>query len=140
MNRRIVILMIVLGLTMGTQTVFASDWDVAGKILTGVEGLRVLTGGRVDLIGSMTGMSTVRHPQDKGPRYGRRHTCSDSCRQWVPHYVWVKRWVPSRVEYTSRGHRKVIPGHYERYQVERGGHWAYVCSQYDPHRQYSCYH
>jgi hypothetical protein len=34
----------------------ASDWETFGKVMAGIEGLRVITGGEVDIVGSLTGV------------------------------------------------------------------------------------
>jgi hypothetical protein len=51
----------------------------------------------------------------------------DYCEQiWVPHYVWREKYVPEH--YERRDGRDIFIGsHYERFQVEEGGHWETVC-------------
>lgn len=102
---------------------YASDWDVAGKVLTGIEGLRVVTGGKVDIIGSMTGINREK----QATHYCSRrhiHVCQ---RVWVPHYVWVKKWVPEHREFDGHLGEIVVEGHYIRYKAEKGGTWHSDC-------------
>ena len=57
MKKLIVIVTIgILSLGFGIST-YASDWDTFGKVMAGVTGLRVITGGRVDIVGSVTGIN-----------------------------------------------------------------------------------
>lgn len=97
----------------------ASDWDVAGKILTGLEGLRVLSGGRVDPVGNMFGLD--RNSRQRSNYAYRNH----QKRIWVPNYSWARRWVPEHSEYDPAYGEVVIEGHYIRYKVENGGYWEY---------------
>lgn len=108
---------------------YASDWDVAGKVLTGITGLRVLTGGKVDIIGAITGTGRAKereHVSSKHHRYSkyRHRPCK---RVWVPYYAWKKKWVPEHTEYDSEFGEVVVEGHYIRYRVESGGYWEYKC-------------
>ena len=54
---------LLIALCIGTVTLaaalpaYASDWDKAGKVLTAIEGIRILTGGNVDIIGTITGVN-----------------------------------------------------------------------------------
>ena len=101
---------------------FASDWDVAGKVLTGVEGVRIVTGGKIDPIGAMIGF--MRDPQpDQQNRYAYARK-EHSRRVWVPHYVWKKEYIPEHREYSERYGRFIVEGHFIRYRVENGGHWV----------------
>lgn len=149
MNKKIGILIIGSFFMCVSVAGHASDWDTAGKILTGVEGLRVLTGGRVDLIGSMTGINksgggyyTRQNRRWNGPQNINVHHCTDACKRWVPQYVSKRRWVPMRVYYDHYSRRQItVPAHYETYQVERGGYWVYDCQQrHNQYREYSCTH
>jgi hypothetical protein len=102
-----------------SQPVFASDWEVAGKVLAGIEGLRVLTGGKVDFIGAITGIGNNRYPDRHRPaRYSKHHQ-----RVWVCDYVWEKKWVPAHREYDEKYGEIFVEGHYIECRVERGGHW-----------------
>jgi hypothetical protein len=123
-----------------TAKSFASDWDKAGKILTIIEGVRVVTGGKVDLIGSITGINRpgeesreFRYAREynRPPYYSQENRRDfyqyERCvRVWVPHYVWRERYVPRHTEYRPGYGEVVVEGHYERYQVEEGGHWERV--------------
>ena len=107
---------------------YASDWDVAGKILTGIAGIRILSGGKVDILGALTGTG-----QDQGRqviyqqrRYYTPSHPTYSHRIWVPHYVWKKKWVPEHIEYDEKLGEIIVPGHYVKYKVENGGHWEYT--------------
>ena len=120
----------VLSLGMIAQPVWASDWDKAGIALTGIEGLRILTGGKVDLIGSMFGMNrnsetkvAYAHPKHhRHPRHRRKKVCKTN-RFWVPEYRWVKEYIPEHEEYDPKYGKVIVHGHYIRYQVEDGGYW-----------------
>ncbi len=115
---------------------YASDWDKAGKILTGIEGLRILSGGRIDIVGGLTGINRQsdhtrfeRSGQYYGPHY--RNSCE---RVWVPEYTWRRQWVPAHREYDRRGGYRFVEGHYVEYKVANGGHWEYQCREYGHHR------
>ena len=107
--------------------VFASDWDVAGKVLTGIEGLRIITGGKVDLIGNIAGINNNRNPGGNRIYSYARYQYNYCEPIWVSHYVWKKKWIPGHYEYRKRERRVFIPGHYVKYKVERGGHWINRC-------------
>lgn len=49
-------------LLLMATTGFSGDreWATTGKILTGLEGLRILSGGRTDVVGSVTGINRSR--------------------------------------------------------------------------------
>ncbi len=105
------------------ERVYASDWDKAGKVLTGIEGLRIFSGGKLDLIGNIFGINRYREKSYSCERYCYR---SSYRKVWVPHYVWKKKYVPEHREYDPRYGEVVVEGHYIRYKVERGGHWEWV--------------
>jgi hypothetical protein len=112
--------------------IFASDWDKAGKALAIIEGVRVVTGGKVDIIGTITG---INRPRQEAREYDRRqyagnngwHRGNDKYeryeRVWVPHYVWKEIYVPRHTEHRPGYGEVIVEAHYERYQVEEGGHW-----------------
>jgi hypothetical protein len=126
----------------GGNAAWASDWDVAGKVLTGIEGMRILTGGRVDLIGSMTGINRNDRGRDHGRDreydhdrgYGRgrgyrtpvRHYVVYTTRVWVPEYRWEKVWVPEKRTYDPHRGEVIEAGHFVSYKKEYGGHWEYT--------------
>ena len=139
MRKIIAVAFIAAGIIASTVTIsFASDWDKAGKVLTIIEGLRVFTGGKVDLIGAITGINSPRQESrsyrySRGfdyPRYvinpgGHYEYYKDECctRVWVPHYVWKEKYVPQHTEYKPGYGEVMVEGHYERYLVQEGGHW-----------------
>ena len=155
MKKIIAAIVISVGLMVTAKGVaFASDWDKAGKALTIIEGLRVVTGGRVDVIGTLTGINrpgTVvavnttygpverndhqggyDHPRSYGyerPHYrgyrDQQH-CSYTKRVWVPNTVWRERYLPAHTEYQPGYGEVFVQAHYERYQVEEGGHWEII--------------
>ena len=145
MKRLVLMIFTAAALVMGIQSVsLASDWDKAGKVLAATEILRVITGGRADVVGTVTGVNKPRHPEpsrvqpwDHGRNNRRGHERTvfvynyppqpDRCEQiWVPHYVWQEKYVPEH--YERRGGREIFVGsHYERFQVEQGGHWESEC-------------
>jgi len=102
---------------------FASDWDVAGKVLTGIEGLRILTGGNVDIVGNIAGIGNKERKVVRRA-YERKETCN---RRWVPHFTWKKKWIPAHNEYNQSLGEIFVEGHYIKYKVQEGGHWAYDC-------------
>ncbi|MDD5237508.1 MAG: hypothetical protein PHU96_00900 [Candidatus Omnitrophica bacterium] len=104
---------------------FASDWDVAGKILTGIEGVRIISGGRIDPIGTMIDfVQGPRRVHEERHVYVYKEPCK---RVWVPHYVWRREYIPAHVEYSQRYGKVFVEGRYIEYQVENGGHWVTKC-------------
>lgn len=123
--KRIVAVALVLVLVFSfTVSSFASDWDVAGKVLTGLEGLRILTGGKVDPIGNIAGINRQR----KGSRYHHEGYVERCRKVWVPNLVWERKWIPEHREYDEKYGEIFVEGHYIKYKVERGGRWEYDCS------------
>ncbi len=128
------------------STARASDWDKAGKILTGIEGVRIITGGNVDLIGTITGINrgkserqgsqesrVVRRNDPRGchrqPECAARYYRHSCAREWVAHLVWKEKYIPGHEEYRAEYGRVVfVEGHYVKYQVGEGGHWVYRCN------------
>ncbi len=137
--KRLIVVLVAVALFFGfTISASASDWDVAGKVLTGIEGLRIVTGNRVDLVGNLMGFNNRDSSRDRDwdgdrDRGYRGRDCSHQririCKRvWVPNYVWVRKWVPRHKEIDKRGHERIIEGHFEKYQIEKGGHWQYACN------------
>jgi len=89
-----------------------------------IEGVRVVTGGKVDLIGTITGINRPRYDQVRYADNPGRHRGE---RVWVPHYVWKEVYVPMHTEYRPGCGEVVVEAHYERYEVEEGGHWEVRC-------------
>ena len=114
--------MLVIGITVSA---FASDWDVAGKVLTGVEGARIVSGGRIDPIGKMIDfIQGPRRTTQQEERYVYRYRDTQpSQREWVSHYVWKKKYIPEHSEYSEKYGEIIVEAHYIRYKVEEGGHW-----------------
>ena len=114
--------MLVIGIT---ASAFASDWDVAGKVLTGVEGVRIVTGGRVDPIGRMIEFiqGEPRRTQQEERYVYRYRDTEPSRREWISHYVWRKKYIPEHTEYSEKYGQIIVEAHYIRYRVEEGGHW-----------------
>lgn len=111
---------------------YASDWDKAGKILTVVEGMRILTGGKVDVVGNITGINNKGDYYRKEPVYSYRDTHRYHIRKkpyrvnvWVPHYAWIEEYVPGYRQYQPGRGMVYIEGHYVQRQVESGGHWEW---------------
>lgn len=135
--RNMVMALLVIMLLGFSATTFASSWDIVGKVLTGVEGARILTGGKLDVIGSLTGIGNDR--QDVVVRERRTYVVESpvACeRVWVPNYTYREVWVPAHTEHDPRLGNIFIEGHYVRYQVENGGYWAYE-SHNKAHDRYS---
>jgi len=108
-----------------TAPAFASDWDVAGKILTGVEGARIVTGGRIDPIGKMIDfIQGPRRTTQQEERYVyRRRDTGPREREWVSHFAWKRKYIPEHAEYSEKYGEIIVEAHYIRYKVEEGGHW-----------------
>jgi len=138
MKNLVVMILVAAGLVLGTCVQsFASDWDKAGKALAIIEGVRIVTGGAVDVIGNVAGINKPRKQarereyarRDEHPRY---YTYEPSCPVspyrwvWVPHIVWKEKYVPSHTEYRPGYAEVLVDGHYEKYKVEQGGHWEKV--------------
>jgi hypothetical protein len=129
---------LIAGMGLNTKT-YASDWDKAGKVLVVTEGLRIITGGAVDILGTVTGtkqrVEARTRAQDRderycgygprddrdGPRYARRFDSVE--RVWVPHYVIRERYIPAHGEYRPGYGQVWVSGYYEQYEVQEGGHW-----------------
>jgi hypothetical protein len=135
MNKFLSVILIA-GFVAGIQTIsFASDWDKAGKVLAVTEGLRIVTGGAFDVLGSITGVkerTNVREGRgysrcDDRPSYIVRKVYQPQPRHveriWVPHLVWQDKFVPEHTEYREGYGNVWIGAHYEKFQVEQGGHW-----------------
>jgi len=124
----ILLILLIPGLILGrSMPSYASDWDKAGKALTIIEGVRILTGGKVDIVGALTG---INEPdtyvyQTRHPRWHKQKYKVYSKRVWVPHLVWKKKYIPKHQEYDERYGKIIVEGHYIRYQVENGGRWAW---------------
>ena len=126
----LVSLVLSLGLLAGfISTADADDWGIAGKVLTGIVGTRILTGGKVDLVGALTGTA---NDYDR-PKYNSqsRRFPDNSDRIWVPQYTWKKKWIPEHKEYDSKLGEIIVGGHYLQYKVQSGGHWEYARKQRD---------
>jgi len=137
--RRLISLLVIAAFLVGHQvSAQASDWDVAGKILTGIEGMRILTGGRVDVIGTITGIEPnqeyrVAYNQPRSYKPSRHNS---SRRTWVADYVWKKKWVPRHTDYDPELGEIIVGGHYIKYKVESGGRWEHK----NKHKQHSWRH
>ncbi len=123
--KRIVTMILVLTVFLSYPvSAFASHWDKAGKALAVIEGLRVLSGGDIDVIGNLTGISRTDYPRGVPPRtMAGRRDCSRKV--WVPHYKWDRRYVPEHEEYDETHGRVIVEAHFIRFKVENGGHWEY---------------
>lgn len=118
-------------------TLYASDWDVLGKVLTGIEGTRLISGGKIDIIGTLNGIDNNRY-RYSAPRYNYhcRRKYNDCCRRiWVPTTVWKRKWVPTHRE-CHHGREVIVKGHYVEYEVETGGYWQISC----PHQKHYSYY
>jgi hypothetical protein len=123
-----------------TALSYASDWDVAGKVLTGIEGMRIITGGKVDIIGTMTGIKNNREHKDRSCNkkeviYVKERSCTDYV--WVPHFTWRKKYIPQHREYDQEYGEIIVEGHYISYKVEDGGSWVHKGS-YGECRGFDC--
>ena len=136
MKKFIIALTAVVFLLGGITLSHASDWDKAGKILTGITGLRLITGGRVDVVGTLLGVGHRRerevykpHNKHHKNRQYAKHYSSCKRRVWVPHYEWEKKHIHAHEEYDDQLGKIYVEEHYIKYQVEVGGHWekTYFC-------------
>jgi len=122
---------IVVGSSNGfVRTSYASDWDKAGIILTGIEGMRILTGGKVDIIGNIAGINNNNkkyHIRDRHHRKHRRHPKYCSNRVWRPNYVWKRKFIPEHTEYDQKHGEIVVEGHHIKFKIQRGGEWVTTC-------------
>lgn len=136
MKKQFILFLLVVFVFSFTSNVIASDWDKAGIALTGIEGLRILTGGKVDLIGSMFGMNNQhkhKHYAKHGKKHYHFHNASPSCYEkevWIPHYDWRRKYIPEHKSYDPKYGKVIVEGHYIKYKIEDGGHWEsqYYCS------------
>lgn len=124
----LVVAVTIMGVVGFLPVSYASDWDTAGKILTGMAGLRLLTGGKVDIIGTMTGVSRDRDRGSSRHRYVKRSCCES--RVWIPNMLWNKKYIPEHTEYDEEYGEIIVEAHYIQYQVERGGRWASSCDHH----------
>ena len=134
MRKLIIVLLSFIIVFSGVNVSYASDWDKAGKAFAIIEGLRVITGGKVDVIGKVTGIDNDkgyehahrprrhRHKKQRRPRYEECH------KKWIPHFKWKKKYIPEQEEYDPEYGKIIVEGHYIRYKVEKGGHWEEYCS------------
>jgi len=126
MRKTITFILVSAFLISSAYPVYASDWDKAGKAFAIIEGVRVLTGGKVDLIGNMAGIGNNSYSWGgssyrKHHRFRKKNYCTTKV--WVPKYRWKKKYVPKHEEYDHEYGKIIVDGHYIKYKVERGGHW-----------------
>lgn len=122
----------------------ANGWEEAGKALTILTGLRIISGDRIDPVGVFTKRDSghshhskhrsYRKGYDRGYHKGYRdhHEYERVCviKQWVPHYVYKTKYIPRQKKYDPNyGTMITIEGHYVEYKEEHGGHWetSYQC-------------
>ena len=136
MNKLMISILSIVFLFTGVNFSYASDWDKAGKVLTVVEGLRIFSGGKVDLVGNLIGINrnsdyayNRKSHRRKHRKRQKKHHYSCIEKTWVPEYVWKKKHVPEHETYDDHLGRVVVEEHYVRYKVEHGGYWeeSYNC-------------
>ncbi|MBU3912091.1 MAG: hypothetical protein KKD90_05845 [Candidatus Omnitrophica bacterium] len=72
MKKVTIVSMIVVGTLIGTSaSSYASDWDKAGKALAAIKGVRIITGGNVDLIGNITGINRNNSNPGRNKSYAK---------------------------------------------------------------------
>jgi len=101
---------------------YASDWDTFGKVMAGVTGLRVITGGQVDIVGGIFGIGgeTYYSPEDYrcyryySSRYGYYFRCYPRDYYWSSGGIYYYRYgVPTyRRKVIIRGRHKKRKGHH----------------------------
>jgi len=124
--KKFIVTMMIAGLIGGSvHTAFAGDkdWARAGKALTIIEGLRVISRGGFDPIGTVTGIGRDRDYAHRHRHEPVRHYECREEREWVPSYRWEKRYVHEHEDYDPEHGQIWVEGHYIRYQVEDGGYW-----------------
>jgi len=123
--KKVIISLVVIGALIGPSAQsYASDWDKAGKALAVIEGVRIITGGNMDLVGNITGISRNNSRSNNNRSYAKRSSSQRRhARVWVPHYVWEKQYIPEHEECSERYGNIIVEGHYIRYQAEDSGHW-----------------
>ncbi|MCA9393726.1 MAG: hypothetical protein H6756_00370 [Candidatus Omnitrophica bacterium] len=145
MKRLITILITATFLGSTASVSHASEWDKAGKALTIIEGLRLVSGGQIDVVGgfgeAVTGhkytnrtTSGYYQPEPVSYRPATRHRpyqqvvkhyhC-DQQRVWVPEFRWIKKHVPEHEETHPKYGTVIVESHYIRVKEELGGHWEY---------------
>ena len=130
MRRIAVVLAMTVLMGSFVPAIYASDWDKAGKILTGIAGLRILTGGKIDLIGSIAGTDNDKHHRQgysrrtsRKSRYKHHAYGYDNSygRARISHPVWERAYVPVYTEYyPAYGEVIVIESHYIKSTAGRG--------------------
>jgi hypothetical protein len=116
--RRTVMSLLLTGVMMSVVVpVYAGDWDVFGKVMAGVEGLRVLSNGKVDIIGSVTGVDKKKHKEKR-----KRSSHDNSCRVRIPEKkAWKRIYIPEHEEYSEEYGRIIVEGHYIRCKAGQKG-------------------
>jgi len=134
MKKSILILAIALSLAGTLKLSYAGDeeWATAGKVLAVVEGVRVITGGNVDVIGNVAGINKNKGLFSSGNSHPRRYESKYKYvknytpnKIWVPHYMWKEKYIPEHEEYDPEYGHIIISGHTIKYKFENGGHWEY---------------
>ena len=137
MRQRIALITLTIAvIATSSVTADANDWGTVGKVLTGVTGLRLITGGNVDIIGNLTGINS-----DRAHTYGRRntryYTHSRRCHYMSqPIVVYEKEWVPGYTIHDRYRGTTFIEGYYITRKAYRE-EMVYSCSpQQISHRRY----
>jgi hypothetical protein len=119
-----------------TGSSYAGDeeWSTAGKALAIIEGARIITGGNLDLIGNVAGISGNRgwlqggkyspKRRDIGNRYAKHHNRGPK-KVWIPDFIWKRKYIPEHEDYSDEYGTIIVEAHYIQYKVEDGGHWEY---------------
>lgn len=139
--KKLIVSVVAVSLLVGSSLPsYASDWDKAGKALAIIEGVRILTGGKVDVVGRITGINS-EHPTAQYSHQHRKPAKVQTCSKvWVPHYVWREVYVPEHEEYSQDYGYVIVESHYIRYQVEDGGNWVYQNCYHKNYGQQKKYH
>lgn len=145
MRKTILSLLIALSLTLASLPAQASDWDTAGKILTGIAGLRLLTGGKVDILGTVTGVNknNYHYQRQEKHKHQTAHCCiCNHCstnRVWVTHTTWKKKYIPQHTEYDPHRGKVIVEAHYIKYKDDSSGYWVYKCPYFKNNGLKSCH-
>jgi hypothetical protein len=129
-----ILLSLILGLLFLTTPIskaFASDWDTVGKALTGITGLRIISGGNIDIVGNITGTNMPRNHARAVARKPRKIYPSANERAISPKATaWKKGWVSTHTIYTHSPAVVVIEErNWRRQTAYPSSQWIYAHPQ-----------
>ena len=137
--RKVIVGFLVAGIMIGYGLpTYSSDWDKVGKAAAVTEGFRILTGGKVDILGNIVGIPkrSSGGAYEDDYRYEAKRDHRRSKQVWVPQIVWKKKYISRHREYSEKYGEIIVEGHYIRYQVEEGGRWEWVPKRHPVHSRH----